>query len=176
MTNELAIVLAAAIGVLGALGGALVGPYLHHKHERWKAAREDEHLLRAKAEELFDELDKFVWQASDASVAAMAKLQGQEGEMKKMPDLGRVRAIAVIYFPTALDLINSFEADTLNLFKVVAEESGKAVEKGGEGLSLLKGLPMITAVKYQELATKLVGDLRNHLAVNVPKLKLELAK
>lgn len=173
MTNELAIVLAAAIGVLGALGGAFVGPFLQQKHEKWRADREDRMILRGKAEELFDELDQFVAKSQSASMAALAKMQDETVEAKQAPDLGRVRAIAAIYFPTALQLIDTFETENLEFMKWVATETETALKDGKAGLEVLKSLPMVMALKYQQRGSKFVSDLRKHLADNVPKMKLE---
>ncbi|MGB3710434.1 MAG: hypothetical protein WA985_01970, partial [Erythrobacter sp.] len=114
------------VGGLLALAGALIGPHFQRKHERWRADREDRELLRDKAEELFDELDLFLSESEDASVAAVARVQDDAVETKKVPDLRKVRAIATIYFPSSLELIEKYENDFSELMQWVVDESGKA--------------------------------------------------
>ena len=176
MTNELAIVLAAAIGVAGALGGALIGPFFQQRHERWRADRDDRELLRAKAEELFAAIDDFIAGVSDSTRSAMGQLHKEKVEPQQLPDLGRVRSIALIYFPTSLDLIEAFEADTIEIARDIAEESIAALDAGPAGVDTLKRMPLIITHRYQWRSTKLIVDLRNHLSANVPKLHLEARK
>ena len=161
------------VGGLIALAGAFVGPFFQRKHERWRADRDDRAILRAKAEELFDELDRFIAKSHEASLAAFAKMQDQNVETKAVPDLGRSRAIAAIYFPTSLPLIDKFESDNVELIKLVSAQLGSALKEGEAGLASLKALPMAMAIRHQEMSSKFVLDLRKHLAENVPKLELE---
>ena len=161
------------VGGLIALAGACVGPFFQHKHEKWRADRDDRAILRAKAEELFDQLDQFVAKSQAASLAAMAKMQDHTVEAKQVPDLGRVRSIAAIYFPTALPLIGTFETENLDFMKWVVTQTEAALKDDAAGLDVLKGLPMIMAQKHQQQGSKFVSDLRTHLADNVPKMALE---
>jgi len=160
-------------GGLVALAGTFVGPFFQRKHEKWRADRDDRAILRNKAEELFDELDQFVAKSQAASVAAVAKMQDDTIQAKHVPDLGRVRAIAAIYFPTALPLIDAFETENLELIKWVGTQTEAALKDGDAGISVLKSLPMVLALKHQQRGSKFVSDLRKHLADNVPKMELE---
>lgn len=166
-------ILQTVVGGLLALGGVLIGPYFQRKHERWKAKREDQNILRAKAQELFDELDSIIRQSQEASLAAVARMQDAAVKAKPVPDLGRVRAIAAIYFPTSLPLIENFETQHQQVTEFIVGEAKKAVDAGGQELETLKGLPMVMTVKYQQFASKFVREMREHLATNVPKIDLE---
>ena len=161
------------IGGLLALGGASVAPFFQRKHERWRANREDRHLLRQKAQELFDELDRVIMGSKAASISAFARVKDDTVESKAVPDLGRIRAIAAIYFPSSLPLIEKFEkehaATTANIVKSVDD----AVAAGDKGLGTLKALPMIMTSQYQEFASRFVNEMRLHLAEQVPKITLE---
>lgn len=161
------------VGGLIALAGAFVGPFFQRKHEKWRADRDDRAILRGKAEDLFDELDQFVAKSQVASLAAVAKMQDDTVEAKQVPDLGRVRAIAAIYFPTALPLIDTFENENLEFMKWIGTQTESALKDGEAGLSVLKSLPMVMALKYQQRGSKFVSDLRKHLADKVPKMELE---
>ena len=166
-------VLQVLVGGLLALGGAFVGPFFQRRHERWIADREDRAVLRNKAEELFDELDSFVLKSQGASIAALARMQDSGVEAKPVPDLGRVRAIAAIYFPTSLTMIDAYEATNLEALRSIAEQTEEALKAGEKGLATLRGMPMKMAIEHQQAAASFVAELRKHLSENVPTLQLE---
>lgn len=169
----MSVIVSTLIGGLLALAGAWVGPHFQRKHERWRAVREDQKTLRDKAQELFDELDRLVYQSQKASLAAVAKLKDDTVEAVPVPDLGRVRAIAAIYFPSALPIIQEHEARHQQVMQVVVDEAKSALGQGAQGLETLKALPMFMTSKYQEFASNFVVAMRAHLATEVPKLELE---
>lgn len=160
------------IGGLLALAGAFIGPFLQRKHDRWMANRDDRRLLRDKAQELFDELDRVVLESRRASMSAVARLQDKTAENVPVPDLGRVRAIAAIYFPTSLELIEAYEERHSKLMMLMVEEVKNAVGNGADGLDTLRALPMITTVQFQKFTSDFVNEMRKHLADNAPKLEL----
>ncbi len=102
----------------------------------------------------------------------MARFKGDPVEAVPVPDLGRLRAIAAIYFPTSLTLIRSFEERQENFGKFVMDEAKKALGDGAAGLEALKALPMIVTSQSQALAMEFVREMRAHLTMNVPKLEL----
>jgi hypothetical protein len=160
-------------GGLLALGGAWIGPHFQRRHERWRAKREDQNVLRQKAQELFDELDRLVNESQQASLSAIARLQDKSAASKPVPDLGGVRAIAAIYFPSSLSLVDAFENENQQILKSIADQAKVAVDDGEKGLGALQALPMIMAVKYLEFAGKFVRKMREHLKNNVPQIELK---
>ena len=164
------------IGGLLALGGAMIGPFFQRKHDRWRAEREDQHLLRDKAQEFFDELDRVVKESQSATMSAVLRIKDDTVESKAVPDLGRIRAIAAIYFPTSLGLIESFETELSTLAQSVVTGAQEAVDSGERGLGTLKALPMVMATKHQQFAARFVAEMRAHLAKNVPKIELDNRK
>ena len=122
MTNEIAIVLAAAIGVLGALGGSFVAPAFQRAHEKWRAEREDHQLLREKATELFDELDRIIRQSNQANISALASLSQDQPEIAPVPDLGRVRMLVSVYFSDLAALVQAYD-------DAVSQETAKLADE-----------------------------------------------
>lgn len=169
-------ILQTLIGGMLALGGALIGPFFQRKHERWRAEREDRHLLRDKAQELFDELDRVIKESQAASISAVSRLKDDSVALIPVPDLGRIRAIAAIYFPSSLGLIENLEIEHVELGKEIVEHVQNAVEAGEKGLGTLKGLPVVMAARYQEFAARFVATMRTHLIENVPKIELDRQK
>jgi hypothetical protein len=158
------------LGGLLALGGALVGPFLQRKHDRWLAQREDQHLLREKAQELFDEIDRMVSQSAASCTSALVRMKDEGAQIVPVPQLGRIRTICAIYFPAVLPHIAMFESDHREYLMKVREIMEEALKQGDEGVETLKGLPILMTVQYQQLATKLASDMRDHLHQAVPKL------
>jgi hypothetical protein len=130
--------------------------------------------LRDKAQELFDELDRVISLSQEASLAAVARIQDDTVVTKQVPDLGRVRAIAAIYFPSSMKLIEEFEAQNLKVADMVVTQAKEAVEGGKAGLDTLKALPMIMAVKHQEHASSFARQMRDLIGTTVPKVELDL--
>ena len=164
------------IGGLLALGGAMIGPFFQRRHDRWQAERQDRHLLRDKAQELFDELDRVIKESQVASMSAISQLKDSSIESKAVADLGRIRAVAAIYFPSSLTLIENFEAELNTLGQSVVETAQEAVNSGEKGLGTLKALPIVIATKHQQFAARFVAEMRMHLAKNVPKIELDKQK
>lgn len=165
-------ILQTLIGGLLALSGAFAGPYFQRKHDRWLADRNDRAHLREKGQELFDELDRFIREAQKASIFAIKQIQDKNAVSTPVPDLGRVRAISVIYFPVCLDLVDSFEIKHSNLFLEISNTAKKAVADGDAGLDQLKALPLLMTSLYQKLASDFVRQMRVNLAKNVPRMEL----
>ena len=100
------------LGGLLALGGVVIGPFLQRKHEKWLLARQDEQLLREKAQELFDAIDTLVSKSQASTLSALARLKDESSaEAIPVPDLGNIRGLSTIYFPSLLDRIAKFEED-----------------------------------------------------------------
>jgi hypothetical protein len=169
-------ILQTLVGGVLALAGAFVGPHFHRKHERWRASREDRHILREKAQELFDELDRMIKESQAASISAISRLEGGSDTHSAVPDLGRIRAIAAIYFPSSLGLIDSFEEEHRKLSSEIYDILKDALNSGEKGLGILRGLPMVVTTNYQQFASRFVSEMRSHLVDNVPKMELENVK
>ncbi len=166
-------ILQTLIGGILALSGAFVAQYFQRKHERWVANRENERMLRDKAEELFEDLDRFFRESREATLSVVKKIIDDGVETKGVPDLGRVRAIAAIYFPTTLSLIGEFELAQINMSKFAIEQAKKAMETSDGGAAILKALPMVLTVKHQESATNFVNQMRDKLCSSVPILEMK---
>jgi hypothetical protein len=161
------------LGGIIALAGAAIGPWLQRNHERWRAQREDEHLVREKAQELFDELDRVVRDSAKASVRAMERITNKDLEAFPVPDLGKIRAISLTYFPDLMNAISSFEIKHAALAEKIIAEARAATDKGDAGLDILKALPVLMVTSYQEVANDLVKAIRTDISQHIPTLKLE---
>lgn len=159
-------------GGLLALAGALTGPFLQRRHDRWLAKRGDENILRDKAQELFDELDRISSQSGKASMSTISRLNKEANNaIVPIPELGRVRAITAIYFPSAMDIVTKFEADHVQLMQSVGQEAAQYVLEGQAGLEKLKALPMRATSEHLKLTLKLTKEMREHISGVVPKLQ-----
>ena len=164
-------VLQTLIGGFLALGGALIGPFLQRRHDRWVAKRQDDQLLRDKAQELFDEIDAMVSASQASMLSALARMRDKAAsETIPVPDLGRIRAISTVYFPVLFERISKFEADTGAFYKKVVEMAEGSLKTGEEGLETLKSMPFVMTGQYQTLTAELATDLRAQLRGVVPKL------
>ena len=158
------------LGGLLALGGVVIGPFLQRKHEKWLLARQDEQLLREKAQELFDAIDTLVSKSQASTLSALALLKDESSaEAIPVPDLGNIRGLSTIYFPSLLDRIAKFEEDYGVVIKKVVDVA-EDVMKGTSDASSLKAMPFLMTGQYQSLITDLARDLRSQLRVAVPKL------
>ena len=163
-------VLQTLLGGLLAIAGAIAGPHLQRRHDRWTARREDEQLIRNKAQELFEELDRLSHESAKASVRAMEKLKDDSLDSIPVPQLGQARAIAALYFPSSLKLIEDFEEKHGALAKKVFEEADKAIKAGDQGVDVLKALPIIMITQFQSLANDFVFEMRAHIIDQLPKM------
>jgi hypothetical protein len=97
------------LGGLLALAGAAIGPFFQRRHEKWKANREDEQLMRDNALELFEELGRIRDGTRESTSASLKQVTDSEAEVVAIPEIGRVRAIATIYFSNICPLLDEYE-------------------------------------------------------------------
>jgi hypothetical protein len=150
-----------------ALAGAFVGPFLQRKHDRWLARRADQQILRQKAEELFAELDTLALHSGQASVRTFERLQNKELDAIALPDLGRVRAIATIYFPKLLPHFDRFQDEQKSFTEKIIPDLGRAGE--ASDYAKIKGITAMLMLNHQEIVTKLVQDIRREMVEMTPK-------
>jgi gas vesicle protein len=163
--------IATFLGGLLALAGALIGPTLQRKHDRWLAKREDENLLREKAEQLFDELDKIQDQSRKSTMSVMASVTNVQQEIIPVPDLGKVRAIVSVYFFTASKIVSDFENHKDSSGKVFMDYTKEQFEKKAMSADQTKALQLIMVAEHSKNLTKFTSDLRAHVSTVVPRLK-----
>ena len=161
------------LGGILALAGAMLGPFFQRRHERWKARRDDEKVLRDKAEELFDELDRVSRQAGQASVRSLQMIKDKSLEALPVPDLGKIRAIVVMYFPDAMQIIERFENSHSEATKGIFDSLRKSLESGRDNPDEITVLGVMLTTTFQSLASKYVQEMRAAIADSVPLLHLE---
>ncbi len=171
MDENVAIILAAVVGVFGALGGALIGPHFQRKHERWVAKRSDEQLVREKAQELFDELDRLTGKSHEAVIAYMKTATQETPDSLPMPDLGRIRAISTIYFPECQAAISEFEEEAAKRGKASMELIAELNKEGTLTADAIKVITIQTITDHQSSSGKLAKRLRQQLGTTIPRLK-----
>ena len=169
VSSEAAIVLAAAIGVLGTLLGSFVGPFFQHKHEQWRAKREDQQLLREKAADVFDELDRIVSQSHSANIAALQNLNGEDVKTSPFPDLGRLRMLTTVYFPQTLDIVSKYENERQKLSIELGKKISEQIPKNEP--NAIKAINVVMMSKFADAATKFVREMRLALASVAPKIQ-----
>lgn len=155
-------------GGLLALAGAIIGPFFQRRHDRWVAQQQANQLLRDKAQELFDEIDRLIRDAGQASIRAIQKIKDDNAEPLPVPDLGRIRSISAIYFPSCLELIQTFEAkhseSVRTSVRMVVEES----KKNYPASDVYKMIPVMMVTEFQTLSTDLCKEIRDRIASEVP--------
>lgn len=164
-----AAIVSTLIGGLLALAGAFIGPFLQRKHDRWLARRADDQTLRQKAEELFSELDALADKSGKASIRVVERLKNEALDTIPLPDLGHVRALAIIYFPKLLPHLDQFQTDIDELWKKLIPDLGKASEALDAGK--IQGLGMVMVIQHQQISTKLVQAVRREMVEVTPKFE-----
>ena len=165
-------VLAAIVGVVGALGGAFIGPFFQRKHERWVAKRADEQLLREKAQELFDELDRVAHAAAASTTRTLERLNKKDLEIIPFPDLGRIRAVAALYFPSTLPRIEQFETQYGEGLASIVSELRSKNDEGKADADYINGLIVVMMTQAQQIAAKFVREMRMLLTDKLPSFEL----
>lgn len=164
-------VISTLIGGLLALAGALVGPFFQRRHERWQASRSDQEKLRLKAEELFDELDKLNQNCYASTMSVIKVAKGEPVEILPVPDLGKVRAIVAVYFPSAQSIVDEFEKERVRTSNVFLEYFKEKIPKGGVNDHEVRQMQAVMMTNHQKIISDISKDLRNHLSAVVPRLK-----
>lgn len=157
------------IGGLLALAGAFIGPFFQRKHDRWLAFRADDQMRRQKAEELFSELDALTGKSGKASIRAVERLKNAELDPIPVPDLGHVRALAIIYFPELLPHLDQFQTDIDELWKKLIPDLGAASE--ALDAEKIQGLGVMMVIQHHEISTKLVKSVRREMVKVTPKFE-----
>ncbi|KWV92763.1 hypothetical protein [Erythrobacter sp. YT30] len=171
MGNEVALVIVAIVGVLGTLGGAVIGPLFQRKHEQWKARRADEQLLRDKAQELFDELDRLTIGSHSSMISTMQRVGSEESEVQPVPDLGKIRAITTVYFPTCQGAVVRFENAVREQGIETTNQMRKMMNDGDLGANAIKAMTISLVTQHQAISRDLVVELRKELNAIVPRIK-----
>ncbi len=164
------VVLGSALVLLG----TLVGPYFQRRHEKWRAVREDQALLRSKAQEIFNEIDFVVEKSREASIDALQRLMqlsnSNGGSAKAVADLGKLRGLVAIYYPTGLDYIDAFEENSATLINNIKSKINEAIQRGEQGAAELVKLPTLMAVSHQRVVDVFADELRKHIIEQVKKI------
>ena len=164
-------VISTLIGGFLALGGALIGPFFARRHEKWRARRDDEDKLRLKAEELFDELDRLN-QHSHASLMSVIKVyKGKAGDVLPVPDLGKVRAIVTVYFPSAQSIVDDFETERARISGLFIEYFQQQMKDGGLRDVQISQMQTLMITNHQKIIAEISKALRAHVSAVVPRLK-----
>lgn len=163
--------LSTLLGGFLALAGVLLGPFFQRKHERWLAFRSDQALLREKAEQLFDELDRITDQSHAATMSSLKNAQDENREIIPVPDLGKIRAISTVYFPSILPLIDEYEEKRSSSAKIVLNYWKDAMKKGGISPTEMKAMQVMVVTEHGTNASELVTAVRKHLCEIVPRLQ-----
>ncbi len=120
-------VLIAAISAGAGLGGSVIAGHFNLRVVTKSHRRDDVALIRAKVEELYAELD-YVQNLSNVSAAgAMAAINAQAAPQEKFDtiNLGKIRSIVGLYFPTCQTAIGAFDqqaAENAKTLRVDLEE------------------------------------------------------
>lgn len=162
-------ILSTLVGGMLALVGAFVGPFFQRKHERWLARREDHAVLRAKAEELFAELAVLTAQSGQASVRTVERLRNESLDSIPLPDLNRIRSLSTVYYPKLLPHVTAFEEDRKAMFEKLLPSLRVAGEEADP--EAIKGLTVVMAIQYQQLASKLVRAFQEEMIEVAPKFE-----
>ncbi|KLI64975.1 hypothetical protein [Aurantiacibacter marinus] len=158
------------VGGLLTLAGALVAPFFQRKHEKWRAEREDSQLIREKAAELFDELDRMVAESHSANIAVFRNLAEKNVPPSPLPDLGRIRMLVGIYFPEAMPTVEGYEERCAVVSSSVTKDLDGAL-KSSDGGDRIKALTAVMVSSQNEETRKFVRNLRAEVAQNIPRLK-----
>lgn len=158
------------IGGLLALAGAFIGPFFQRRHERWRAKREDEQTLRGMAAELFNELDRIVHESNQSNISAIKRLIDNNAEPFPLPDLGKIRMLVSVYFPTASEIVTRFEKESDALSDQLAKEIENAVKQSSsaEKIKVLNG---VLVTQRNKQAYSFVKEMRTHMANVIPRLQ-----
>jgi hypothetical protein len=163
-------IIATLIGGLLALAGAFIGPFLQRKHDRWLAQRADEGLLRDKAEQLFQELDRIQAQSRLSMSSILASVKNPLTEIVPMPDLGRVRAIISVYFPTASPIVKALENLKDSKGKVFMDYVLEQAKNNDLTENRTNGLQLFLVSDHSANLANFVAKLRSHVSEIVPRV------
>lgn len=157
------------VGGVVALAGALIGPFFQRRHEHWKASREDAQVLRDKAAEIFSEMDRIAMESHQASIAVIKNLIEENGVPSPLPDLGKVRMLVAVYFPSLKGLVDSYESRVRELEKELAQEISKANQS--YDVAAFKRATAIIVQKRNQQAFEFVKSIRSEITNKLPRLK-----
>ena len=91
----------------------MAGPFFQNRQQKFDAKRQDLVILRDRAQDIFDEIDIVVRKAQLASISALQILTDRHANQPEVPepvaDLGRLRGLVAIYYPSALPILTQFE-------------------------------------------------------------------
>lgn len=163
-------ILQTLLGGVIALAGVLIGPYFQRKHERWLAKRSDDDTKRAKAESLFDDLDRISSKSRQSTVSVMNVIQNEKMSILPAPDLGRVRAVASVYFPTCQVIIDEYEDKRKEKTKKIMQYLKKQTDAGEVSASEIRSIQVVMATEHQSDTQNFIDNMRAHISEVVPRL------
>jgi hypothetical protein len=110
-------VVIAIVAGASALGGAYLGPFMQHKERKKEADRADSAIMRDKAEEIFQEIDRFLSEtyASIQNARIHSKnlidhvQSDKQNNIQRPANLGKLRALVATYYPSAILIIDDFD-------------------------------------------------------------------
>jgi hypothetical protein len=120
-------VLIAAISAGAGLAGSVVVGHFSLRGLGLAHRREDAAAIRMKAEELYGELDRLQAQGGVVSVHALVAMQTKQGSPDQFPplDLGKMRALAGLYFPECLPPVREYDAFVMENARALRAEIKK---------------------------------------------------
>lgn len=159
------------LGGLLTLGGSTAGPFFQNRQQRFDAKRQDLAILRDRAQDIFDEIDIVVRKSQLASISALQSLADRHGNQPEVPepvaDLGRLRGLVAIYYPSALPILTQFELQNVNLLESVQKEFTSSIKNGAPDINVIKALTAAMPVNHQKIVDLLSTNLRNHITERV---------
>jgi hypothetical protein len=165
------VLISTLLGGLLALAGALIGPNLQRKHDRWLAKRQDEALLRDKAEELFEELDRMQQGSRRAMLSVMASVRDPSEQVQPIPELGKIRAIVCVYFESASKIVNEFERQRDSSGQIFMDYTKEQFEQKCLTEDRTKMLQLYMVSEHGKNLSAFVTKLRSHVSHIVPRVK-----
>ena len=161
----------AVVAAASALVGSYLGPFMQRKQSAADATRADAALMRDKAEQIFEEIDKFLVASRNASLSAFrllgpAELRDQTPAVP-MADIGKIRALIATYYPNGLPLIEEFDAEVKRASDVVLGQIKAEQKKDGPKPDAIRGYTAMLAADRGVTDASLAKKLRDHLVAEV---------
>jgi hypothetical protein len=156
---------------------ALGAPYLSARMQRTEkaVARYDEKLaiLRDKAEEIFQQLERVNAACGDALVHAVKLLKPDQEppapSSRAAEHIGRAKALVSMYFPNGLVFFDEYEK-SMALASAPVREIFDKVEQGKLDTAAINGTHIMLAFEYQRVAGALTKNLSEFMREAAQKL------
>lgn len=166
-------VVIAIVAGASALGGAYLGPFMQRNERQKEIDRADSAIIRDKAEEVFQELDRFLNDSRAASSGAMQWFQSDTydppNDLKRPADLERLQALIATYFPNAIPILDVFDDEVQSLANEFSKQMKIEMSKGGPSPDALKGYNAFFASSRATVDANMVKNLRQFMIGHVKK-------